>query len=201
MAVYTYPTDDFTSVVSFVDLVTLRQEVLESSIVDTLMWCTIHHDEVKFQFLENLSSGEQTTLDSIVAAHTGIYSEGSPVISENEFQQIYVEGSSSTTSSEFKQKVSLTTNSIPSGTYRIGWYSEISNTKKNKQTSIRIQVNDNAILAEPSLEVRDVDSWIPYSGFSYVSLSGVNTIDMDYKTEKKGVANIRYVKLEIWRVR
>ena len=114
----------------------------------------------------------------------------------SEFQQVSSEGESSTTSDTYQQKLRLTTGSLPSGVYRIGWYAEIDG--QTDPMDMQVELNDTT-----QIGFNDYDSslsdYINCSGFYYDTLSGVNTIDIDWR-EGGGEGLIRRARLEIWRV-
>lgn len=119
----------------------------------------------------------------------------------SEFQETSVDGSSSTTSDSFQQKATITTASLPSGTYRIGWYIETANNNSSGRTEVRVQINNSTTICEPSNEAEDRDDWVPFSGFYTTSLLGSNTITLDYRNaSKRGTCSVRRARLEIWRV-
>lgn len=111
------------------------------------------------------------------------------------------DGESSTTSGDYQQKLRITTDSLPVGTYRVGWYCELN---KNSLTDFaaRVQVNDTTTIAEVFEEAKDAgsDQWNARGGFGYYAGSGVLNIDLDYHANNSGTTKIRRGRLEIWRV-
>lgn len=126
--------------------------------------------------------------------------EGGLLVFGSEFQQTSDDTESSTTSSTFQQKLRLTTPSLPSGTYRIGFYCEYWQSNVSDFCEVKIELNDTTVLATFIFEPEDNDDRWPGGGFVYQSLSGVNTIDMDWRQQGGGTAFIRRARLEIWRV-
>lgn len=119
------------------------------------------------------------------------------------FQNAASEGSSTTTSTTFQQKVTMTTPSLPSGDYRIGWYFEWQHTDTSTDFRARVRLNNTTNLMEQQEEPQDggTDQWRPTSGYMVQTLSGANTIDLDYsRVGGSGTAGIRRARLEIWRV-
>ncbi len=128
----------------------------------------------------------------------------------SELQEASSDALSSTTSTTFVQKLRLTTGSLPSGKYRIGWYYEWSSSATGNEFISRIQLNDTTTImthderAPIQTGTPSPDLTIVYqqSGFHYVdSISGVQNIDLDYHSETSSMTvYIQNVALEIWRV-
>ena len=117
------------------------------------------------------------------------------------FQQGNSDGESSTTSGTFQQKLRVTTPSLPSGTYRIGFYYEWHKSGLTDFVS-RVQVNDTTDIMSGFEEAPDAgtDQWFVRGGFGYYTGSGVLNIDLDYHAGGSDTARIRRARLEIWRV-
>ncbi len=119
------------------------------------------------------------------------------------FSQTSSEGESSTTSNTYQQKLRLTVSGLVAGTYRLGWYAETRCNSTNSDFEFRIQQDDSTVLAETNIESQDATTYLPQSGFVYVSLSAATTynFDLDYSSETSGVTTyIRRARLEFWRV-
>ena len=120
--------------------------------------------------------------------------------SGSEFQQVSSEGESTTTSGSWQQKLRLTTSNLDSGTYRIGWYCEFTTDDGSEECEVQVELNDTTQLAYVLEEPNPVTAWEILAGFKYESLSGVNTIDIDFANPSAGTSSIRRARLEIWRV-
>jgi hypothetical protein len=108
---------------------------------------------------------------------------------------------SDTTSSTYSQKLRLTTPSLPAGTYRIGYSFEGQNTSTSGRIDTRVQIDDSITIADTFIEPQDVVNFYAFSGFKHAVLTpGVHDIDIDFANSGSGTANIRYARLEIWRV-
>jgi hypothetical protein len=108
---------------------------------------------------------------------------------------------STTTSSNYQQKLRLTTPSLPSGTYRIGWYYEAANNTQGSCVYVQGQLNDTTTLFQTNTRMYEASYFISGGGGFYAaSLSGVQNIDIDYRAEDGGTARIRRVRLELWRI-
>jgi hypothetical protein len=124
------------------------------------------------------------------------------IIFGTEFQQVESLADSSTTSTAFQTKLTLTTVSIPAGTYRIGWSYDwrYSTTVANFQARI---VENGTVRFLHVQEPQDgaITQRQPASGFLYLILpSGVNTIEIQYSSAGGLTATIRNARLELWRV-
>lgn len=116
------------------------------------------------------------------------------------FQQASNNVESSTTSSTFQQKLRMTTPSLPSGTYRIGYSIEGRCNSTNTALLLRVQINGTSI-GEARVESQDANNYDDYSGFYYYTGSGVLDIDFDYCSSSAGTTSFtRRARLEIWRV-
>lgn len=116
------------------------------------------------------------------------------------FQQASNDAESSTTSCTFQQKLRMTTPSLPSGTYRIGYSIEGRCNSTNTALLLRVQINGTSI-GEARVESQDANNYDDYSGFYYYTGSGVLNIDFDYCSSSGGTTSFtRRARLEIWRV-
>jgi len=118
----------------------------------------------------------------------------------SQFQQETDDSETQTTSTSYVQRLRMTTPSLPSGTYRVGWYYEWQVTGLTDYLA-RIQVNDTTNIVEVREEAVDAGSnqWFPRSGFGYFTGFGVLNIDLDYAVPTNSV-KMRRARLEIWRV-
>jgi len=152
-----------------------------------------------------LSTGGTLTLtrnDDADITVTGFTSDGGGTFG-SEYHFGKSDGESSTTSNIFQQKLRVTTSSLPSGTYRIGYTCEVRTT--DEDMNIRVQINDTTTIAQfEHSQGSDGDDAISYwalmGGFDQRSLSGVVNVDMDFNDAGGGTAQIRKARIEIWRV-
>ncbi len=108
------------------------------------------------------------------------------------------EGESSTTSATYQQKLRLTTTSLVSGTYMIQYSWEMDG--DNNHGFTRAQLNDATDLSEDRYDSSLID-YIMISGFAIESLSGVNTIDIDFRANSGGdTMLIRRARIALWRI-
>lgn len=111
------------------------------------------------------------------------------------------EGSSFTTCAGYKNKLTLTTNSLEAGNYYIGWSAEILAPNGNaKNIDVRVVLDDTTTISK--IRSEEDSSFTPAAGFKVLYIdSGVHTIDMDWKRAgPSGSAGIRRARIVIWRV-
>jgi hypothetical protein len=109
---------------------------------------------------------------------------------------------SSTNSTAGVVKVSISRTSLPSGTYRIGWYYNWSLSSTSRDFESEVLVNGTSV-AFHSQEPKDsgTDQNIQNSGFVHIPLSGDVTINLTYgSSDSNTIAYIRNARLEFWRV-
>lgn len=120
-----------------------------------------------------------------------------------EFQWDESTGESSTNSLSYVRKLRLTTTSLPAGEYRIGWSYNWSHNSTISDFEARVFLNDSITIEDHRQEPKDsgTDQRYQNGGFSIRTLSGINTIDIDWRTDNAGnTAFIRETRLEIWRI-
>lgn len=118
-----------------------------------------------------------------------------------QFQQTSDETVSTTNSTTWQEKLKMTTTNLPSGTYRISWYCELNSTNGSTEVQAMVMLNDTIVLGFCGEEPDDAANIIPFCGFHYRSLSGINTIDIDFRRQQNGNnVSIRSARIELWRV-
>ena len=154
----------------------------------------------------SVSNLSDTTITSPADDELLTYSSGewinsafTPVFG-SQFHEGASEGESSTSSATYQQKLRVTTSSLPSGTYRIGWFFEWGMGATIYDGEFRVQVNDSTTLMETLVSVNRSSNWRSMAGYDYQSLSGVVNIDLDYRETGLSTAYIRRARLEIWRI-
>lgn len=114
------------------------------------------------------------------------------------------EAESSTTSLTLKNKVTINTPVLPSGTFRIQFFYEWSDSSPSANFIGQVSV-DNEVIAYTFAELADNSqyAYIDQSGFKYIELlAGSHTVKIDYCSSKSGkAAKIRRARLEFWRIR
>jgi hypothetical protein len=123
-----------------------------------------------------------------------------PTVFGTYFVGVASEGTDTTTSATFQEKLSLSTGTIPAGTYYVSWYYEMAGTLQNTDMETRVQADNTIDLAMPT---HDGDAWGTGGGIYVATLgaSGTHTIDIDYrKVSGGGSAQIRRARIAFWRV-
>ena len=108
---------------------------------------------------------------------------------------------SSTTSQTYVQRLQLSTGTVPAGTYRLSWSSEVAATAKSKSFSVRVQLDDTTDIAGLTTVSADDLGWQCFSGFTEVALgAGSHTLDLDYRMDVSGEVRIKQARLSCIRV-
>jgi len=144
-------------------------------------------------------SGQDPTLDNHLVTKSYADSlSGAGGTFGSEYQEAVSEGESSTTSSSYQQKLRMTTISLPAGDYMIQYNWEFNG--DNDHGFSRAQLDDSTDLAEDRYDSSQV-GYIIISGFALESLSGVHTIDIDFRANSGGdTMLIRRARIALWRV-
>ncbi|MBU0579724.1 MAG: hypothetical protein KKA19_00990, partial [Candidatus Margulisbacteria bacterium] len=134
----------------------------------------------------------------------------SALVYGSNFQYAQNNSVSTTFSTSFVQKLRLTTHNLPAGTYKISWSYAWNHDSQSNDFLARIEIDDsNTIMYHQEEPQDDQGSWgstgsnqkFYNSGFAYLTLSGVHTIDLDYRTDSSGdESSIWEARLEIVRV-
>lgn len=102
-------------------------------------------------------------------------------------------------------RADITTSSIPSGTYRIGWSLEWKASEQDQRWNGRVRVDNSTNIMEMASEPakENKDEWRAIGGFGNQTFgsSGAHTVEMDWWSENSsGTAYIRKARIEFWRV-
>ena len=129
-----------------------------------------------------------------------VVSTGGSTVFGSEYLDVESETESSTSSTQYVQKVTMTTNDLPNGKYRIGWYVEANAT--STKGSVETQVDrGGVVLGNGRHEPKDSNNWIECSGFRTETISGIQTIQLQFKRSGgNATAKVRRARLEIWRI-
>ena len=148
--------------------------------------------------INNISntSGEWDSCYSTVEANSA--SEWQNIFG-TEYHYDSSESESSTTSNSWQNKITTIVNSLPTGTYRVGWYYETRTKTTTSSGLIRVLINGTDV-SDISVENQDSTNYAAYSGFANTSDTNLS-ITIDYKSESSGKTTlIRKTRIEIWRL-
>lgn len=106
-------------------------------------------------------------------------------------------GVSTTTNTTYVEKLTMTTDNLSLGTYRIGYSCEVQNNHINGG-NVRVELDNTTELGSVYTDKTN-SGYYNYSGFKYYTGSGVHTIDIDYQANS-GTTSIRRARLEIWKI-
>lgn len=156
-------------------------------------------------YVNTTISGVTPTEDYHLA--TKAYADSLEPVFGSEADYAESEGESSTTSDTYVQVLRLTTGTVASGTYRIGWGYEYTASSDKADGLQVIDLDSGTILHElnspPQKKYAD-GGWYSYSGFKHTVLSNAShTIDLNHKADVAAQASTQYkrrVRIEIWRV-
>ena len=110
------------------------------------------------------------------------------------------EQESTTTSITDVVKVSLVVNPSTSGTYRMGYTAEVTNTSAGKETIVKFK-EDSTILAQSEIEPKNANDFRSFTGFVFRNLNvGSNTLSLTFAIGQLGTGRIRRARIEFWRV-
>ena len=137
----------------------------------------------EYQYLNGATSNIQTQLDAIVFG--------------TQYQTAASDTESTTTSTTLQNKTTLTTGSLPSGTYRLGYAFELSNASNGVLSEVEVRLDGTEVALTTFEADNDFHS---LGGFVHQSLSGVVTATIKYRVQTTGTAKIRRARLELWRV-
>lgn len=167
----------------------LVSEIRNSSITASLNYMKIKGSIYLF-FDTDLSGAEQTTLDGLVAAHTGIPYNYISTASLEDVEE------SSTTNTTYQPKITLTLNDIEGGTFLILWSASVRCEGSQNDIKIRVQHNDTEILSELTWNPASA-GYGPVSGFIERTLdAGDHHFDFDFATSQNNkAAYIRKARL------
>jgi len=142
--------------------------------------------EPKIAFVGNSS---ETTFDVLTNVF-GTYYDSAENLSEQ-----------TTNTTTYSTALSLTTNTVPDGIYRIGWsYEWGGNTQRDFEA--RVQVDGSTVM-EVNMEAKDSNSYFGVGGFANQTFgsNGTHTINFDFASENNGTTvRVRNLRLEFWRV-
>jgi hypothetical protein len=106
-------------------------------------------------------------------------------------------GIESTTSTSPQTKATITTDSLPSATYKISWSFEIKSGDSSKEVAGKVDLDDTGDIFE--YETKTIKYEL-ITGFTFEELNGVHNIKIKYYVIDSTACYIRKARLDIWRV-
>ncbi len=144
------------------------------------------------------TSGQILTATSSTTATWQTVDTGASIFGSQYYYQAS-DTESTTTSTTLQTKTTLTTDSLPSGTYRLGYSFEISNAINAVLSEVQVFLDDVAV----GITIFEADDdFHSLSGFVHQSLSGIKTATIKHRIQTKysGTSKIRRARLELYRV-
>lgn len=186
MATYTYSIAvDFTNltVAGVIAPAELHKDIVDSSINDVLVGVHTEGDTVKVEFETDLDGTEQTTLDGLVAAHTGETPEEPPPSDGINYQYSETETQGSTTATTWQEALSFETDPLSEGQYKIEWYAEVYQQYPGQAADIRVSV-DGTVIAQVRYYTGN-QMYYDYHAFSGIKrkslLDGAHTLKIEVR--------------------
>ncbi len=128
-----------------------------------------------------MSQAEKDIVDSLEGSNKG-YGES--------------EDKSGSASDQYNVKL-VVTKTLISETYDVQYYCEVKNSNPNTVVQLEVKIG-NEVIAEPCVQARKGDCWLPVSGFKEMALAGQVTGTISYKKlEGRGSTFIRRARLKI----
>lgn len=174
-----------------IDASVLTAEINASSIGPVLEGITIDGDDVVITFDDDLSTGEETTLDGIVAAH-----QGDPFVED--IQKLFSEGVQTETGTTFVEAASLDSGLLAAGEYLITWYSEISVETGDNTSGVIARVLWNG--TERAESAGNLSFYQSFGGSVIVDVNALAAPSLSVEFRRVGTANtarIRRIRLSI----
>lgn len=122
---------------------------------------------------------------------------------ETHFQQAESLAEQTTTSTTFVNALTMNTESVQAGTYRIGISFNWAFDSGGADFEGRAQVDGSTTILQINQEPKDLgpDQFHPASGFAYVVLTAsTHSITIDFASEDGSTAYIRDCRIEFWRI-
>jgi len=117
------------------------------------------------------------------------------------FHQAASEAEDTTTNPAYTTKVTLTTASLPAGTYYIGWSAEVASSATNRDAKAQVLLDGATTIAE-RFHTTNLGAYTSFSGFYIVALTAaIHTVDIQHaRIANGGTSYIRRARLTLWRV-
>ena len=149
-------------------------------------------------------TGELTPVEKAAFVAADVSVDNPPVTSNSQFggyNSIKTSDTWTWTETSWVEKINSTAENLSAGNYRVGWYCEVRGTRVNRSIEIEVLV-DGERVAQNLLEPKDVDNYIPISGFSVQTFAaGSHTVVVRFRSSSGQMsAGMRNARAELWRV-
>lgn len=156
------------------------------------------------KFVSGATYSEPTTAEPKIA-FVGNSSETTFNVLTNVFGTYYDSAESlneqTNNTTTYSTALSLTTDTVPDGIYRIGWsYEWRGDTREDFEA--RVQVDGGTVM-EVNMEAKDNSNYYGIGGFANQTFgsNGTHTINFDFRSEANGdIMRVRNLRLEFYRV-
>lgn len=178
---------DFTSldIAGVINLELLRQEVADSGITSGLPLLDVFAagDTATFSFNGSLTTGDETLLDGVVAAHTGTWPGSDAGEGPEPVYEASATGTTSTTSTTFVQMADMLIENLREGKWAVFFSTTIRMEEDQQFMELGIYVNGTLVPASfRTSEVRHKESAYQFTTQAYVELSDGDDVSIRYRS-------------------
>jgi hypothetical protein len=155
-----YPLTDFVASGGVVNIDLLQQTLKDATLTVTVQGASKSTAVVNIMLVGDPSAADLTTIDGIVATHTG--AAFSPTL-----QRVVVDAEASSDTGTEDVRATLSTGPLPKGTYSLTWYCELSLTSASTTAGVRglmYYTRSGAARTELSQTNVGVSYWVPLAG-------------------------------------
>ena len=104
------------------------------------------------------------------------------------------DGVSSTNSIDWVNKLSLITDTVASGTYKIDWFAEVNRNSASNDVKFRVYLDETTVLCDTNFRIADANSWLVVSGFDVVSFTSTATHRIDIQFAGQTALKTSYIR-------
>ncbi len=166
-----------------VNIAALDAEIeADAAINIALVGTEVHLDDVTITFVDALPPAEETALNAVVAAHSGLPLVDSAIRVQNLSEQTTADGNGTWT-----EALLLTPNPLQGGSWQVTWNAEIALDAILANSGVQARLLVDGI--ERSLTTSRDDQWVHFAGSALLSLNSGDAPPVKLEFQRAGVAN------------
>ena len=152
--------------------------------------------------IKSLKAGTNITLTPDASSVTITAAGGGGGVYGTEYQLQSALSETTSTSNTPVVKTTLTTTNLPSGTYKIttAWLGRGDDVRTDIEFDITLNGTPQGTNSTMNIEPKDTTNYVPFTRIFYLSLSGVNDIELRYWSEDTNQVGISDATIELIRV-